>query len=107
MGGSELIGIKTGEIGAWGSEFRASADAVRNVEKPVRDNLFGGGDEAGQGYTSDGAKVHTALERVTKWLQNWSEATMMVSDAVGASVVNITYTDKQNTYDITAAGTQK
>ncbi|BDU02406.1 hypothetical protein [Nocardia sputorum] len=95
MGGSEMVGVRTGELGALGSDYRRSADAVRDQAKRVADHLFGSGGEAGRNYAPQGIAVHEGLERIGAWLRNWSDATTATADALGAAVVVYAETDQQ------------
>ncbi|MGW4088746.1 ESX-1 secretion-associated protein [Nocardia sp. NPDC004750] len=95
MGGSEMVGVRTGELGALGSDYRRSADVIRDQAKRVADHLFGSSAEAGRNYAAQGIAVHQGLERVGAWLRIWSEATTATADALGAAVVAYTETDQQ------------
>ncbi|WP_327112782.1 hypothetical protein OHB12_29675 [Nocardia sp. NBC_01730] len=95
MGGSEMVGVRTGELGALGSDYRRSADAVRDQAERVADHLFGDGAEAGRNYAQQGIAVHQGLERISAWLKNWSDATTATADALGAAVVTYAETDSQ------------
>ncbi|MBF6219822.1 MULTISPECIES: hypothetical protein [Nocardia] len=95
MGGSETVGVRTGELGALGSDYRRSADAVRDQAKRIADHPFGIGGEAGRGYAPQGIAVHQGLERISAWLRTWSDATTATADALGAAVVAYAETDQQ------------
>ncbi|WP_433661769.1 hypothetical protein ACQPW1_06135 [Nocardia sp. CA-128927] len=99
MAGSELVGVKTGELGRLANELSTSGQTVRNRAKDVADNLFGPAD-AGENYGDQGRKIQAGLETIYKWLGNWSEATLAMGDAVGASVVRYSNTDQQTSFDI-------
>ncbi|MGW5729826.1 hypothetical protein [Nocardia beijingensis] len=94
MGGSEMVGVRTGELGALGSDYRRSADAVRDQAKRIAEHLFGSG-EAGRNYAPQGIAVQQGLERIGAWLRNWSDATTATADALGAAVVAYAETDQQ------------
>ncbi|MBF6077065.1 hypothetical protein IU498_20795 [Nocardia beijingensis] len=94
MGGSEMVGVRTGELGALGSDYRRSADVVRDQAKRIAEHLFGGG-EAGRNYAPQGIAVQQGLERIGAWLRNWSDATTATADALGAAVVAYAETDQQ------------
>jgi hypothetical protein len=95
VGGSETVGVRTGELGALGSDYRRSADAVRDQAKRIADHPFGIGGEAGRGYAPQGIAVHRGLERISAWLRTWSDATTATADALGAAVVAYAETDQQ------------
>ncbi|WP_174188754.1 type VII secretion target [Nocardia barduliensis] len=95
MGGSETVGVRTGELGALGSDYRRSADAVRDQAKRIADHPFGIGDEAGRNYAPQGIAVRQGLERISAWLRTWSTATTATADALGAAVVAYAETDQQ------------
>lgn len=99
MTGTELVGVKTGELGRLGNNLTTSGQTVRNRAKDVADNMFGPAD-AGEHYGEHGRKIHAGLETLYKWLGNWSEATMATGDVVGASVVKYSNTDQQTSFDI-------
>ncbi|MEU1963403.1 hypothetical protein [Nocardia sp. NPDC019255] len=95
MGGSEMVGVRTGELGALGSDYRRSADAVRDQAKRVAEHLFGSGGDAGRNYAPQGIAVQQGLERIGAWLRDWSDATTATADALGAAVVAYAETDQQ------------
>lgn len=99
MTGTELVGVKTGELGRLGNNLTTSGQTVRNRAKDVADNMFGPAD-AGEHYAEHGRKIYAGLETLYKWLGNWSEATMATGDVVGASVVKYSNTDQQTSFDI-------
>ncbi|MEV2218699.1 hypothetical protein AB0E01_02330 [Nocardia vinacea] len=95
MAESDKMGVKTGELGALGSDFRRSASAVKVQAKRVTDHMFGvGNDEAGRNYSQEGSAVHSGLERIDAWLENWSDATDALGNALGASVVVYSEVDR-------------
>ncbi|MEU7764830.1 hypothetical protein AB0B25_06870 [Nocardia sp. NPDC049190] len=95
MGGSETFGVRTGELGALGSDYRRSANTVRSQAGKVARNGFGEGGEAGRNYALQGIAVHEGLQRISAWLARWSEATAATADALGAAVVTYAETDQQ------------
>ncbi|WP_454194190.1 hypothetical protein [Nocardia sp. Marseille-Q1738] len=95
MGGSEMVGVRTGELGALGDDYRRSADGVRNQAKQVAEHMFGDGGEAGRNYAQQGIAVHQGLQRISAWLKDWSDATTATADALGAAVVAYSDTDQQ------------
>ncbi|MGK8511988.1 hypothetical protein ACRS5S_29530 [Nocardia asiatica] len=95
MGGSETVGVRMGELGALGSDYRRSADAVRDQAKRIADHPFGAGEEAGRNYAPQGIAVRQGLERISAWLRTWSAATTATADALGAAVVAYAESDQQ------------
>ncbi|MEU2036559.1 hypothetical protein [Nocardia amamiensis] len=95
MGGSEMVGVRTGELGALGDDYRRSADFVRDHVERVAEQMFGDGGDAGRNYPQEGIAVHQGLQRISAWLKNWSDATTATADALGAAVVAYSDTDQQ------------
>ncbi|MBF6297578.1 hypothetical protein IU459_08470 [Nocardia amamiensis] len=95
MGGSEMVGVRTGELGALGDGYRRSATAVRDQSKRVAEHMFGDGGDAGRNYAQQGIAVHQGLQRISAWLKTWSDATTATADALGAAVVAYSDTDQQ------------
>ncbi|WP_157129127.1 hypothetical protein [Nocardia amamiensis] len=95
MGGSEMVGVRTGELGALGDDYRRSAGSVRDQAGRVDKNMFGEGGDAGRNYAPQGIAVHQGLQRISAWLKNWSDATTATADALGAAVVAYSDTDQQ------------
>ncbi|MGY1947401.1 hypothetical protein [Nocardia asiatica] len=87
--------MRTGELGALGSDYRRSADAVRDQAKRIADHPFGAGEEAGRNYAPQGIAVRQGLERISAWLRTWSAATTATADALGAAVVAYAESDQQ------------
>ncbi|MFD6160128.1 hypothetical protein ACFWF7_27320 [Nocardia sp. NPDC060256] len=99
MTGSELVGVKTGELGRLGNELSMSGHAVRDRAKDLSHHMFGPA-QAGEHYGDQGRKIQAGLETIYTWLGNWSEATLAMGEAVGAAVVKISNTDEQTSFDI-------
>lgn len=102
-GQPQTVGVQTGELGKLGNDLRGVAGVVRDQAKKVSDNLIGPG-EVGIAYADQGKKIHTGLEAVRSWLEDWAEATANTGDAVGASVVVYSDVDRENAAATTAAG---
>ncbi|MEU7631927.1 hypothetical protein AB0C34_18345 [Nocardia sp. NPDC049220] len=95
MGGSETFGVRTGELGALGSDYRRSANTVRGQAQLIAEQVFGEGGGAGRNYALQGIAVHQGLQRISAWLARWSDATTATADALGAAVVAYAETDQQ------------
>lgn len=99
MAGSELVGVKTGELGRLGNDLSTSGQTVRNRAKDLADATFGPAD-AGANYADQGRQIQAGLDAIYKWLGNWSEATLATGDVVGAAVVKYSNTDQEASFDI-------
>ncbi|MFI7671460.1 hypothetical protein [Nocardia sp. NPDC049526] len=92
---SQILGVKTGELGQFGSDLQLSAAVVTNSAKRVSDNMFGPGD-AGRNYAAQGKAIYGGLENVVKWLKAWGSAGAAIGDTVGAASIVYSDTDKEN-----------
>ena len=98
MSGENMVGVHTGALGDLGRDFKRSASTVHDQVKRVNDHKFGSA-EAGRNYAGQGAAVQEGLDRISKWLENWSDATSTTGDALGAAVVAYSDTDRQRAVD--------
>ncbi|MFR9752214.1 hypothetical protein ACL02S_14425 [Nocardia sp. 004] len=95
MGGSEMVGVRTGELGALSSDYRISAEVLCGQAERLAEQTFGDGGTAGRNYARQGIAVHQGLARISTWLRDWSDATAATADALGAAVVVYAETDRQ------------
>ncbi|WP_036529876.1 type VII secretion target [Nocardia sp. CNY236] len=96
MSESDRVGVHTAELAALGSDYRRSADSVRQQAARVVDGVFGSdSSDAGRNYLQHAAAVHRGLERIGTWLRNWSDATAETADTLGVAVVAYEKTDRQ------------
>ncbi|MBF6268440.1 hypothetical protein REK76_04225 [Nocardia farcinica] len=97
---SQNLGVQTGELGKFANDLRLSAGVVGTSAQRVSQHMFGDGSnghgpEAGRNYVSQGAAIHTGLENVVQWLENWGAAGKAVADSIGAATVVYSDTDAE------------
>ncbi|SLI03970.1 Uncharacterised protein [Mycobacteroides abscessus subsp. abscessus] len=90
---SQNLGVQTGELGKFANDLRLCAQRVS--QHMFGDGSNGHGPEAGRNYVSQGAAIHTGLENVVKWLENWGSAGKAVADSIGAATVVYSDTDAE------------
>lgn len=96
---TNTLGVSTGDLGKLANELRSSGQIVGTQVKKVGDNVFGPGD-AGANYATEGKEIQTGLEELKKRVDDWSKATDITSDVIGAAQVSYSTVDKQRASEL-------
>ncbi|WP_063061760.1 hypothetical protein [Nocardia sienata] len=101
--GDQTVGMQGDALVSLANNMRTSAEVVKGQVQGVAGNMVGPAD-TGFAYKTQGDVIHSGLEVVQQWLNDWSEATQLTADAMGQTVIEMSTVDKENSDNTQQAG---